>query len=200
MKADNSFETTGHHRIIKVTGIPTKSPHEYSELTIQVNYKGEGDAFKGIALDTHIIPAIVAGINATDATPQAKPTPLERRMEILVNPDQTVTVTGCENAGLTGVLAAGLDTQVNALDVHELLAVRTAVRSMPFPLGNGERVYRLALETVLENQDKIPSALQLGHLRALVVKHAALGCNAPYDSYLQIAYDVKTGKTPIHSY
>lgn len=56
MKADN---TTGHSRTIRITGIPDV----LDEIEITVNYTGDGNAAKGIVLDTFVIPAIMAGLN-----------------------------------------------------------------------------------------------------------------------------------------
>ena len=69
MKADNSFAITGHNRIIKITGIPTEHPGDLTELTIQINYRiepndGSSTIYKAIALDHHVIPAIVKALNS----------------------------------------------------------------------------------------------------------------------------------------
>lgn len=58
MKADNS--KTSHNRTILVTEIPDG---ELGELEIRVNYTGDGNAAKGIALDKFVIPAILNGLN-----------------------------------------------------------------------------------------------------------------------------------------
>lgn len=67
MKATNKFEITGHNRTIKVTEIPTNQPGDLSELTIQITYTkntNEGAVIdKAIALDTHVIPAIIKALN-----------------------------------------------------------------------------------------------------------------------------------------
>lgn len=59
MKADNSFETTGHSRVIKFTGIPD----EKTELTVNVSYIGDSNIANAIPLDQHIIPAIMERFN-----------------------------------------------------------------------------------------------------------------------------------------
>lgn len=61
MKADNT--TTEHNRTIHVTELPTKDEYDLTEITITVNYTGEGNASKGITLDHIIIPAIVEALN-----------------------------------------------------------------------------------------------------------------------------------------
>lgn len=71
MKADNSFETTGHNRTVKITGIPTDHPSDPSELTITINYvRNPGDdigrVHMAVALDKHVIPAIIRAINGID--------------------------------------------------------------------------------------------------------------------------------------
>jgi len=113
-------------------------------------------------------------------------------VEVKINDDETVTIVGRTNNSLTGILAGGLDTQANALDMAELLAVRLAVKAAPFPLGDGERVYRECLAIVNANADKFPD-MTLGTMRRVMVIAAMGGCNAPNDAYLRIAYDIKTG-------
>ena len=120
-------------------------------------------------------------------------------MQVTINDDQTVTIVGCDNS-LDGVSSHGLDTQVNALGLVELFAVRLAVRNNPFPLGKGEQFYRECLKHVEKNVGAISPEVSLGKLRCLMVREAAGGCNAPTDSYLRIAYDIKTNQNIINSY
>jgi hypothetical protein len=76
MKADNSFETTGHNRIIRITGIKRKRGEQYwpdlPTLTIQIGYTdddSEGSQVeKAVVLDNVIIPAIVKALNGGKRT------------------------------------------------------------------------------------------------------------------------------------
>lgn len=120
-------------------------------------------------------------------------------MKITVNADETVTLCGADGSTLDGVLSGGLDTQVNALSMEELLAVRLSVVRVPYPGGAGERVYRDHLKVVQGNPDKLPSC-SLVSMRKAILSTAIGGCNAPSDSYLQIAYDIKRGAEFVHKY
>lgn len=121
--------------------------------------------------------------------------------EITINEDKSLSVAwkGKKGRGsLFQIGASGCVTQVNALNFHELMAVHFAVKAAAFPLGKGEQIYRMVLKNV---EEKIAEGkVDLGELRKAMLEQASGGCNAPYDSYLQIAYDIKIGKTPVHNY
>lgn len=121
---------------------------------------------------------------------------------IHVNPDGTVAVHS--SRGLAGMLASSDATHANALDVAALVAVLVAVKSCPFPLGNGEAVYRECLAAVQAGTyaDAVAKANDagIGKLRTVIVHRAMHGCNAPHDSYLRIAYGVATGAEYIRRY
>jgi hypothetical protein len=69
MKAENL--TTDHNRTIRLTGIPSKHPHDPVEMLITINYihkDGDGSAVidKAVTLDSTVIPAIINAINAAN--------------------------------------------------------------------------------------------------------------------------------------
>lgn len=126
---------------------------------------------------------------------------------LTIKEDQTVEAewTGPKNRGsLFQIMASGNVKLANALDKEQLLAVLYAVKVSPFPLGGGEKVYRMILGKVKAEPEKFVGAaakkISLGELRKSVIQLAGDGCNAPHDSYLQIAYDIATNKTPVHHY
>lgn len=121
--------------------------------------------------------------------------------ELTVNADDTVSAKWKgpkERGSLFQVMAEGNVKLVNRLDKIELLAVLLCVKIMPFPLGHGEQFYGEVLEKARANPDAYlndtAKAMTLGDMRKALVVKAGDGCNAPTDSYLQIA--VEAQKTP----
>ena len=63
MQATNDHEVTGHNRTIRFSGIPgNQTKGDPETLDIVIRYQGDGNGAKGIAIDHHIIPAIMAGL------------------------------------------------------------------------------------------------------------------------------------------
>lgn len=118
-------------------------------------------------------------------------------MNVKILEDQTVVIVDRDDS-LTGILAGGLDSQANDLNLSELMAVQLAVKMNPFPLGDGERFYRHCLKVILANPDKMPN-VTLGQMRRFRVLAAMGGCNAPNDAYLRIASDIARN-VPVTSY
>lgn len=122
---------------------------------------------------------------------------------ITIAPDKTLSIewTGRKGGGsLFHVMAQGNVEYANALGLRELAAVQHCAKNAPFPLGHGEEVYREVLKWIDEHPGCLAENLDLGEVRKAIVQRAGDGCNAPYDSYLRIAYDIATNKTPVHSY
>lgn len=121
--------------------------------------------------------------------------------QLTVNEDQTVTSTWVGKKGrgsLFQVMSGGNIKYVNVLDLMELWAVIASVQVAPFPLGQGEKIYRKILEQLKTDPSKlfangIPD-VKLGELRKYLVIKAGDGCNAPHDSYLRMAYKLKIGE------
>lgn len=69
MKADNSFEVTGHNRTILLTEIDGALNGYLDELKITINYvqkPNDGNTIlKACTLDKLVIPAIIAALNAS---------------------------------------------------------------------------------------------------------------------------------------
>lgn len=130
--------------------------------------------------------------------------------EIAVNNDQTVSVQWKGQRGrgsLFQVMASGNAEQVNKLDLEEITAVLMSAISVPFPLGQGEKVYRGILKSIREETSEAGkhnlATLKLagiGTARKVLVIKAGEGCNAPHDSYLRIAAEVKEHKDYIEAY
>lgn len=130
--------------------------------------------------------------------------------EIAVNNDQTVSVQWKGQRGrgsLFQVMASGNAEQVNKLDLEEITAVLMSAISVPFPLGQGEKVYREILKSIREGTSEAGkhnlATLKLagiGTARKVLVIKAGEGCNAPHDSYLRIAAEVKENKDYIEAY
>jgi hypothetical protein len=122
------------------------------------------------------------------------------------------------NTGLMGCMAPSNCEHANTLGRGALAAVLLAVAKEPFPLGNGEAVYRACLtsaetaytqiaDTALSGRIRPHNQLlhawltgldkdfpDLGPLRKAIVDRAGTGCNAPVDSYLRIAYHIVRGE------
>jgi hypothetical protein len=89
----------------------------------------------------------------------------------------------------------GRAEQANKLGRDEITAITLAVATVPFPLGDGARVYARALAAVRENRleeygAEMPAEaadIPLWKLRAAVAEKASHGMNAPWDTYLRIA-------------
>ena len=111
---------------------------------------------------------------------------------------------------------------VNALDLRELWCAMLCVKFAAFPMGKGEKAYRHMLELWDKGEVDVPDIRNaeekaqmglpeidasserlggrgptappaaLGRFRKYVVQRAGEGCNAPTDSYLRIAHDIKT--------
>ena len=63
MKIENN---TNHSRTLVVTNIPKKHPNDLDTLTITISYVDDNTGsrlYKAIALDHHVIPAIISAIN-----------------------------------------------------------------------------------------------------------------------------------------
>lgn len=127
------------------------------------------------------------------------------RIDIAADETLNVTWAGKKGRGsLFHVMAEGNAINANKLGIVELIAVFLAARFNPFPLGGGEACYRALLAGI--NAGKFADVIANGHkiglgkLRASLVSECGSGCNAPHDSYLSIAADIKSGKTEIHSY
>lgn len=120
---------------------------------------------------------------------------------IRINDDQTIALDGAhQNAkSLFNIMAASNVDYVNKLDLLELWTVLVCVKSAPFPLGAGEAIYRSILQALSNNphqvfaNGKIPD-VPLGDLRKVLVFQAGDGCNAPTDSYLRMAKQIKSGE------
>ncbi len=109
-----------------------------------------------------------------------------------------VTWTGKKGHGsLLQTMAEGNAKKVNTLNMIECLAVIMCVRTVPFPCGDGERVYRKALEFIPTQTAMVEAGekMGLGAVRKALVEKAGSGCNAPTDSYIDIAADI-VSKTP----
>lgn len=68
MRAEN--HTTGHSRYIRITGIPGSVP----ELVLDVRYRGDAGALKGVALDTYVVPRLISAFNSHDDLVEASET------------------------------------------------------------------------------------------------------------------------------
>jgi len=127
--------------------------------------------------------------------------------ELTINADQTISSKWVGEKGrgsLFQVMSSGNVEYVNVLDENELYAVIGAVAACPFPLGRGEEIYRKILEKIKTDPGYLFKGgkpdVSLGDLRKYLVLKAGEGCNAPHDSYLRIAYSIKTGKSLEFSY
>jgi hypothetical protein len=130
--------------------------------------------------------------------------------EIVVNPDQTVSVIWKGRRGrgsLFQTMASGNADSVNKLDLEEITAVLMSAISAPFPLGHGEKVYREILKSIRDGSSEAckhniatMKLAGIGKARRLLLFKAGEGCNAPHDSYLRIAVEVKENKEYIESY
>jgi hypothetical protein len=114
--------------------------------------------------------------------------------KIIINPDDTISLEKSHAGWLSAVIAESCAKQVNLLNREELIAVVWAVKASPFPLGQGEQVYRNCLKNVKKQEKENPIApnVTLGQIRKSIATRASHGCNAPNDSYLRIAYDIKS--------
>lgn len=89
----------------------------------------------------------------------------------------------------------GRAEQANKLGRDEITAITLAVATVPFPLGDGARIYERALAAVREGRLEEYGAVlpaqaadvPLWKLRAAVAERASRGMNAPWDTYLRIA-------------
>ena len=89
----------------------------------------------------------------------------------------------------------GRAEQANKLGRDEIMAITLAVATVPFPLGDGARIYARALAAVREGRLEEYGAVNpaeaadvpLWKLRAAVAERASCGMNAPWDTYLRIA-------------
>ena len=89
----------------------------------------------------------------------------------------------------------GRAEQANKLGRDEITAITLAVATVPFPIGDGARIYARALAAVREGRleecgAEIPAEaadVPLWKLRAAVAERASRGMNAPWDTYLRIA-------------
>jgi len=135
------------------------------------------------------------------------------RVELTINPDGTLNYEWTGRPGTGSLYQLGAERNhklVNALGLRELWCVMLCVRFAPHPLGKGERAYRRMLEmwdgggvdrpdirstAERERGDgsaEDPPAAAMGRLRKWIVERAGGGCNAPTDSYLEIAHDIAT--------
>lgn len=122
--------------------------------------------------------------------------------KIIINPDDTISLEKSNSGWLSGVMADACVKQANLLNREELIAVVWAVKASAFPIGQGEQVYRNCLKNVKKQEKENPTApnITLGQIRKHLATRASQGCNAPYDSYLRIAYDIKSGADHIRGY
>jgi hypothetical protein len=125
--------------------------------------------------------------------------------KIDINADQTLTVTWAGEKGggsLLHIASVSNAKYVNALDAIELWTVLFAVKTVPFPLGSSlgaigyadvyQKVRSWVDEKGLENLIGEESRnMPLGQLRRHVIVKAGEGFNAPTDSYLRTAYELK---------
>ncbi len=127
-------------------------------------------------------------------------------MTIAINSDHTISLDSerknCKS--LFNIMAQGNVEYANVLDADELWAVLASVKVAPFPLGNGEAIYRQILNKIKKDPQTVftsgaPPELSLGKLRKAIVFQAGDGCNAPTDSYLRIAKQIKL-REPVRSY
>lgn len=120
---------------------------------------------------------------------------------IHIHNDQTIALDiAHQNAkSLFNIMATSNVDYANKLDLLELWAVLICIKSAPFPLGAGEAIYKSIMHALLNNPQELfadgqmPS-LSLGELRKVIVFQAGDGCNAPTDSYLRIAKQMKCGE------
>lgn len=120
---------------------------------------------------------------------------------IAIKNDQTIALEDKHNNcnSLFNIMARGNVEYANHLDAHELWAVMVSVKTAPFPLGHAESVYRKVLKMVKTDPAKVFANgsmpdMPLGDLRKAIVFQAGDGCNAPTDSYLRIAKQIKLGE------
>ncbi len=112
--------------------------------------------------------------------------------EIAINADESIRYVSHFKPGrssLASIGAQGLVEELNQLGMAELVAVANAVKIMPFPLGEEDKVFDLVLEEVTKPDcaSKWPAADRLGALRRdLCLQHAG-GFNAPGDTYIRAA-------------
>jgi hypothetical protein len=110
-----------------------------------------------------------------------------------------VTWTGKKGRGsLLQIMAEGNAKKVNTLDMIQCLAVIICVRNVPFPCGDGERLFRKALEFIPTQTAMVEAGekMGLGAVRKALVEKAGGGCNAPTDSYIDLAAKVVLEMTP----
>lgn len=122
-------------------------------------------------------------------------------VEITINEDQTLTVrwTGRKGTGsLYQIMAEGNAKNLNTLTVEECIACYYASKACPFPMGKGEEVYKMTLESVLSGKyaaDVLPKIREkLGQFRKELVQECGSSCNGPLDSYITIAAELKAPK------
>jgi hypothetical protein len=129
--------------------------------------------------------------------------------KIDINADQTLTVTWAGEKGggsLLHIASVSNAKYVNALDAIELWTVLFSVKTVPFPLGGSlgafryvdiyQRVRSWVDEKGLDNLIGEEShSMSLGQLRRYVIVKAGEGFNAPTDSYLRAAYELKQRQT-----
>jgi len=121
--------------------------------------------------------------------------------DIVINPDQTVSAVwkGKKGRGsLFQTMAVGNAENANKLNIVQIMAVMFAARKVPFPFGDGEKVYRECLKIVDEKKAEISDKVTLGALRQQIVGEGGSGCGAPHDTYLDIAAAVVENK-PVKS-
>lgn len=117
-------------------------------------------------------------------------------VQIKINADQTVKAawTGPKNRGsLMKIAAQGNAEELNKLTWDECAAVYLAVKHDPFPLDKGSEQYTATLALVKSGEiwkDGKRPECSLGDLRAMLLKLAGDGFNAPTDSYIRIAVEV----------
>jgi hypothetical protein len=118
-------------------------------------------------------------------------------VEIKVGADDTLTVkwTGRKGTGsLYQIMAEANAKDVNRLEKQELWACFLCARTVPFPMGGGEKIYTKAIALVRDGTAPMGEAFvkaSLGECRKAYVIAAGDGCNAPKDTYLKIAVQVR---------
>jgi hypothetical protein len=94
------------------------------------------------------------------------------------------------------IAAEGNAKNVNKLSIAQCLAVYICVKVAPFPMGSGEKVYRMVLADVEAGKQpkmvEMAEKMGLGAVRKSLVEAAGGGFNAPHDSYITIAAECET--------